>query len=275
MRKRHGRFDRACARIRRPSPSNVAQEGLEHQQRPQRRAVVARSRLMCVDQMLQVVAVEPAGLGQARARAPPRAPARAAGRGTSGPAARRSPSSAGTGSRGAGAAPSPSSAGTCLPGRASSANDGKRGEPFDQRVVHQRLAHLQRVRHAGAVDLGVDVADQVGLEIEVLDQRQRIVGPRACGVAAEDLERAVAAELALCIAALNSCSRIGARRIETPTGSRLRPTFAPAPRRWSWRETCAAPSRPSGRAARAVPNSGRRRPSGNAARRRSSIRCSR
>jgi hypothetical protein len=30
--------------------------------------------------------------------------------------------------------------------------------------------------HAGAVDLGVDVADQVGLEVEVLDQGQRVVG---------------------------------------------------------------------------------------------------
>jgi hypothetical protein len=30
--------------------------------------------------------------------------------------------------------------------------------------------------HAGAVDLGVDVADEVGFEIEVLNLGQRVVG---------------------------------------------------------------------------------------------------
>ena len=32
----------------------------------------------------------------------------------------------------------------------------------------------RRVGHAGAVDLGDDVADQIGLEIEVLDQGQGV-----------------------------------------------------------------------------------------------------
>ena len=54
-------------------------------------------------------------------------------------------------------------------------------------MIHQRLAHLERVRHARAVDLGVDVADEVGLEVEVLDQRERIVGAGAPGVAVEHL----------------------------------------------------------------------------------------
>ena len=53
------------------------------------------------------------------------------------------------------------------------------GQPLDERMVHQRLAHLQRVRHAGPVDLGIDVADQIGLEVEVLDERDGIVGTRA------------------------------------------------------------------------------------------------
>ena len=93
-------------------------------------------------------------------------------------------------------------------------DDGSVAEPLDQLVVHQRLAHLERVRHAGAVDLGVDVADQVGLEVQVLDQRQRVVGAGARRVAVEHLDRVVAAELAR-KRGLNSCRRMSSRRIET------------------------------------------------------------
>ncbi len=75
---------------------------------------------------------------------------------------------------------------------------GREGrQPFDQRVVHQRLAHFERVRHAGAIDLGVDVADQVGVQVDVLDQRKRIVGVRPRRMPFEDLLGAVAAELRL------------------------------------------------------------------------------
>src|SRR5437870_13919466 len=44
--------------------------------------------------------------------------------------------------------------------------------PFDQRVVHQRLPNLKRMRHACAVNLGVDIADKIGLDVEVLDERE-------------------------------------------------------------------------------------------------------
>ena len=50
------------------------------------------------------------------------------------------------------------------------------------------------MRHAGAVDLGVDVADKVGFEVEILDQRQWVVGLGFCGMLVEDLDGIVAAE---------------------------------------------------------------------------------
>jgi hypothetical protein len=53
------------------------------------------------------------------------------------------------------------------------------------------------MRHARPVDFGVDVADQIGFEVEVLDEREGIVGARARGVAAEHLDGVVAAELGL------------------------------------------------------------------------------
>ncbi len=64
-------------------------------------------------------------------------------------------------------------------------------------MVHQRLAHLERVGHAGAVDLGIDVADKIGLQVQVLDQRQRVFGTGASGVEVEHLLRAVARQLTL------------------------------------------------------------------------------
>ena len=43
--------------------------------------------------------------------------------------------------------------------------------------------------------LGVDVADQVGVRIDVLDQRERIIGLGLCGMLLEDLNGTVATEL--------------------------------------------------------------------------------
>src|SRR5438093_3231594 len=62
-------------------------------------------------------------------------------------------------------------------------------------MVHQRLSHFERVSHAGAVDLGVDVAYQVGLEIEVLDQRERVFGVGAPRMPMKYLYCVVAADL--------------------------------------------------------------------------------
>ena len=122
----------------------------------------------------------------------------------------------------------------------------QRGQPFDQRMVHQRLAHLERVRHAGAIDLGVDVADQIGLQVEVLDQRQRIVGvgaarhargtPRSRG--SRPARRLKAGEY--------SCGAhvVAEDRHAVEVGRP--PSRAPAPGRSTWRAGSAAPSRPSG-----------------------------
>ena len=53
------------------------------------------------------------------------------------------------------------------------------------------------MRHARPVDLGVDVADEVGFKVEILDERQRVVGIGAAGVLFKKRLRAVAAKLAL------------------------------------------------------------------------------
>ena len=63
-------------------------------------------------------------------------------------------------------------------------------------MVHQRLAHFERVGHAGAIDLGVDVADQIRLQVEVLNQGQRVIGAGAGRVPLEHFDRVVAGELA-------------------------------------------------------------------------------
>ena len=159
---------------------DVAQEGVEHQQRPQRRAVVARAGLMVIDQLLQIAC------GRSSPVSPRRSPSSASRtRCRSGPRNQRASGTAkpifgryriSRGRRGSIAFLS-----SHLPSRPRSfSDDGSVRQPFDQRMVHQRLAHFERVRHAGAIDLGVDVADQIGLQVEVLDQRQRIVGLRAC-----------------------------------------------------------------------------------------------
>ena len=66
-------------RIRGWIAHHVAQERLEHQQRPQRRAVVARARLVLLDEVPQVASIEPAGRGKRSARAPRRARAACSG----------------------------------------------------------------------------------------------------------------------------------------------------------------------------------------------------
>src|SRR5215471_3767868 len=63
-------------------------------------------------------------------------------------------------------------------------------------MIHERLAHLERMRHARAIDLGVDVADEISLEIEILDERQGMIGRSAPSVALEDLHRRVTLQLA-------------------------------------------------------------------------------
>ena len=48
--------------------------------------------------------------------------------------------------------------------------------------------------HAGAVYLGVDVTDQIGFEVEVLNQGQWVVGFSFCRVLVENLNGIVAAK---------------------------------------------------------------------------------
>ena len=50
--------------------------------------------------------------------------------------------------------------------------------------------------HARPVHLGVDVADQIGLQIEILDQRKRMIGRGTRGVPLQHLDRPVALQLA-------------------------------------------------------------------------------
>ena len=64
-------------------------------------------------------------------------------------------------------------------------------------MVHQGLPHLERMRHAGPIHLGVDIADQIGLEIEVLDEGQSVVGVGPPGMLTEHVDGAVAGEAAL------------------------------------------------------------------------------
>ncbi|KFB73973.1 MAG: hypothetical protein AW09_000758 [Candidatus Accumulibacter phosphatis] len=61
-------------------------------------------------------------------------------------------------------------------------------------MIHQRLTHFERVCHAGTVNLGIDVTHQIGLEIEVLDHGQRIVGVRPPRMVAKNVLGAVAVD---------------------------------------------------------------------------------
>ena len=55
-------------------------------------------------------------------------------------------------------------------------------QPLHQGVIHERLPNFQSVRHAGAINFGIDVAHQVCLEIEVLDQRKGMIGACPCSM---------------------------------------------------------------------------------------------
>ena len=224
MRKRRQlahRFADWVSRVMRPPSTaasgidDVAQERLEHQERPQRRAVVARCRPGAAStRCASVRRVEPAGSGQALAEhgvahALPQRPAE--------PARQRHRKAhlrpvqhlvaAGCGSI--------AFLSSHLPSCRANLQRRRQGrEPFDQRVVHQRLTHLERVRHAGPVDLGIDVADQIGLQIEVLDSASgsSVFGTRRMPL--ENLDRVVAAEVRLQERA-EQLPRIGSRRIDT------------------------------------------------------------
>ncbi len=90
-------------------------------------------------------------------------------------------------------------------------------------MIEQRYAHFERVRHAGPIHLGQDVARQIGLEIRVLDLRQRILAARPGHVAAQHFECAVALQVAR---KLGSCTADGEarRRRSKPTKNRRPPT---------------------------------------------------
>src|SRR4051812_11603691 len=49
--------------------------------------------------------------------------------------------------------------------------------------------------HARSIHLGVDIADQISLQIKILDQRKRIVSAGLQSMSTEDLLRMVAAKL--------------------------------------------------------------------------------
>ena len=70
------------------------------------------------------------------------------------------------------------------------------------------------MRHTGPVDFGIDVAHQVGLQVQVLDKRQRVWRVRFGRMAIEHLQ---GAELAISDLnfVLNKASRIGPRRMDT------------------------------------------------------------
>jgi hypothetical protein len=69
--------------------------------------------------------------------------------------------------------------------------------PFDELVVEERRADFETVGHAGAIDLGQDVAGQVRLVVQVLHERERIFERLVAQVAVEHLARAIALQLAL------------------------------------------------------------------------------
>ena len=73
---------------------------------------------------------------------------------------------------------------------------GEGRQPFHQLVIHQRFADFERVRHACPVDLGVDVADEIGVRVDVLDQPEGIVRIGFAGVFIEDIDGAVSAKCA-------------------------------------------------------------------------------
>src|SRR5690348_15641062 len=73
----------------------------------------------------------------------------------------------------------------------------QRGGPRDQSVVKQRYADFEAVRHAGAIHLGQDVPWKIGLEIQILGQRQRMVCRRTRRVRSKYFDPVVTLELLL------------------------------------------------------------------------------
>jgi hypothetical protein len=62
-------------------------------------------------------------------------------------------------------------------------------------MIEKRLPDFQRMRHAGAVDLGQDISDQVGLHIEILDERKRLPPRCFAGMSAQHLDGAVSLQV--------------------------------------------------------------------------------
>src|SRR5438094_41025 len=58
-------------------------------------------------------------------------------------------------------------------------------------MIHQWFAHFERVRHAGTVDLSIDVADEISLQVQILDCRKGIIGLSARGVPAKYFDCAI------------------------------------------------------------------------------------
>jgi len=86
---------------------------------------------------------------------------------------------------------------------------GQGGQPLNQHMIHEGFPHLKRVGHAGTIDLGVDVADQPGLVVEILDECQRVVGVGPGGVLHEHVLRAVTRQCALEVAGEEPVALIG------------------------------------------------------------------
>ena len=82
--------------------------------------------------------------------------------------------------RAAPAARAPAAAGTCSAVLQLQRRRHARGE-LEQLVIEQRLARLERDRHAHAIDLGQDVVDHVGLDVDVQRAIERIAATRRRG----------------------------------------------------------------------------------------------
>ena len=192
--KAHPTASTACGRRLRGGVQT--QEGVEHQERPERRAVVPRSGLMRLENAIEIARIEEPRVEESRPE-----------HRLTDPRAKRPAEPLGNGHGEAHLWPIEDFARQqwlhrflqqVLPFRAPDLQRrGQRSQPFDERVVHQGLANLERVRHAGAIDLRVDITDQVGVQVDVLDERERILRLRAGSVPLEHVDGAVAAQLGL------------------------------------------------------------------------------
>ena len=68
--------------------------------------------------------------------------------------------------------------------------------PLDESVIEQRNPRFERARHAGAIDLGQNVAGEIGLEIGVLHLRQRVLAATLPHMRAQHLDAIVALQFA-------------------------------------------------------------------------------